>query len=256
METSTTSSRTNTCAVFGQFFRMTSSRYSTRTSHDDTKSVYQYEGHMDEGCDVYHDYQAPLPSPPLLKGVVATTTVTAAVADAVRLDQDKSSAASSPQLFYQQLLSSSPPVASSAGSAKSLLISSTPPLPPVAILVLDRKDPIRAAEVTEDLDSKDLPPVLLPGQQEDLIEQYPRAMTVKLASTTEVLDKGFLNGLFAGTVSRWTRPTPTTAPVPPIIITTSAMASTTSPLLRHVNRGRGLGAQSGDLVDIDPFWDF
>ncbi|KAF9550529.1 hypothetical protein EC957_000203 [Mortierella hygrophila] len=233
------------------------SRYSTRTSHDDAKSVYQYEGPMDEGCDVYHDYQAPLPSPPLLKDVVATTTVTTAVADAVRMDQDKSSAASSPQQLYQQLLSSSPPVASSAGSTKSLLIASTLPLPPVAILVLDRKEPIRAAEVTEDLDSKDLPPVLLlSGQQEDLIEQYPRAMTVKRASTTEVLDKGFLNGLFAGTVSRWTRPTPTTAPVPPIMITTSAMASTTSPLLRHVNRGRGLAAQSGDLADMDPFWDF
>ncbi|KAF9328630.1 hypothetical protein BGZ91_000918, partial [Linnemannia elongata] len=237
---------------------VTNSRYSTRTSHDDTKSVYQYEGPMDEGCDIYHDYQAPLPSPPLLKGVVATTTVTTAVVDAVRLDQHKSSTTSSPQQLYQQLLSSSPPAASSRESTKSLLIASTSPPPPVAYHVHDQNDTIRSAEVTDDPDSKDLPPVLLlPGQQQEgLIEQYPRAMTVKRASTTEVVDKGFLNGLFAGTLSRWTQPTPTTAPVPPIIITTSAMASTTSPLLRHMNRGRGRAAQSGDLVDMDPFWDF
>lgn len=236
---------------------VTNSRYSTRTSHDDTKSVYQYEGPLDEGCDVYRDYQLPLPSPPLLKGVVATTTVTTAIADAIRLDQDKSSAASSPQQLYQQLLSSSPPVASSVESTRSLLIASALPPPPVAFLVLDQKDPIRAAEVTEDLDPKDLPPVLLPSQQqEDLNEQYHRAMTVKGASTTEVADKGFLNGLFAGTLSWWAKPTPTTAPVPPIIITTSAMASTTSPILRHMHRGRGRAAQSGDLVDMDPFWDF
>ncbi|KAF9275074.1 hypothetical protein BGZ88_002574 [Linnemannia elongata] len=237
---------------------VTNSRYSTRTSHDDTKSVYQYEGPMDEGCDIYHDYQAPLPSPPLLKGVVATTTVTTAVVDAVRLDQHKSSTTSSPQQLYQQLLSSSPPASSSRESTKSLLIASTSPPPPVAFHVLDQNDTIRSAEITDDLDSKDLPPVLLlPGQQQEgLIEQYPRAMTVKRASTTEVVDKGFLNGLFAGTLSRWTQPTPTTAPVPPIIITTSAMASTTSPLLRHMNRGRGRAAQSGDLVDMDPFWDF
>lgn len=237
---------------------VTNSRYSTRTSHDDTKSVYQYEGPMDEGCDIYHNYQAPLPSPPLLKGVVATTTVTTAVVDAVRMDQHKSSTTSSPQQLYQQLLSSSPPAASSRESTKSLLIASTSPPPPVAFHVLDQNDTIRSAEVTNDLDSKDLPPVLLlPGQQQEgLIEQYPRAMTVKRASTTEVVDKGFLNGLFAGTLSRWTQPTPTTAPVPPIIITTSAMASTTSPLLRHMNRGRGRAAQSGDLVDMDPFWDF
>lgn len=237
---------------------VTNSRYSTRTSHDDTKSVYQYERPMDEGCDVYHDYQAPLPSPPLLKGVVATTTVATAIADVVRLDQDKSSVASSPQQLYRQLLSSSPPVASSADSTKSLLIASALPPPPVAFLVLDQKDPILASEVPEHLDSKDLPPVLLLAgqQQEDLVEQYPRAMTVKRASTTEVADKGFLNGLFAGTLSWWAKPTPTTAPVPPIIITTSAMASTTSPMLRHVNRGCGRAAQSGDLVDMDPFWDF
>ena len=237
---------------------ITNSRYSTRTSHDDTKSVYQYEGPMEEGCDIYHEYQAPLPSPPLLKGVVATTTVTIAVADAVRLDQDKSSAPSSPQQLYQQLSSSSSPVASSAESTKSLLIASTLPPPPVAFLVLDQKNPIRAAEVVEDPDSKDPPSVLLlpSQQQEDLIEQYPRAMTVKRASTTEVVDKGFLNGLFAGTLSWWTKPTSTTAPVPPIVITTSAMASTTSPMLRHVNRNRGRAAQSGDLVDMDPFWDF
>lgn len=237
---------------------VTNSRYSTRTSHDDTKSVYQYEGPMDEGCDIYHDYQAPLPSPPLLKGVVATTTVTTAVVDAVRLDQHKSSTTSSPQQLYQQLLSSSPPASSSRESTKSLLIASTSPPRPVAFHVLDQNDTIRSAEVTDDLESKDLPPVLLlPGQQQEgLIEHYPRAMTVKRASTTEVVDKGFLNGLFAGTLSRWTQPTPTTAPVPPIIITTSAMASTTSPLLRHMNRGRGRAAQSGDLVDMDPFWDF
>ncbi|KAF8926213.1 hypothetical protein BGZ47_002852 [Haplosporangium gracile] len=240
---------------------ITNSRYST-TSQDDTKSVYdnhhhdQFEGSVDQDCDAYHDYQAPLPSPPLLKVVAATTIVTAAVADAI-LDHDKL-AASSPQQLYQQLLSSSPtslpPVTSSVESTKSLSIASVLP-PPVAFLVVDQKDDI-CAEVTEDLDSKDLPSVLLlPGQEEDLIEQYPRIITIKRTST-DVVDKKFLNGLFAGTLSRWTNPTPTTAPVPPIIITASAIASTTSPVLRRMNVGRGRAAQSGDLVDMDPFWDF
>ncbi|KAF9156974.1 hypothetical protein BG015_009347 [Linnemannia schmuckeri] len=239
---------------------ITNSRYST-ASHDDTKSVYdhhhgQFEGSVDQDYDAYHDYQAPLPSPPLLKVVVPTTTVTTAVADAV-LDHDKP-AASSPQQLYQQLLSSSPtslpPVASSAESTKSLSIASVLP-PPVAFPVVDQKGDI-CAEATEDLDSKDLPPVLLlPGQQEDLVEQRPRAITIKRAST-DVVDKKFLNGLFAGTLAKWTNPTSITAPVPPITITTSAMASTTSPVLRRMNVGRGRAVQSGDLADMDPFWDF
>lgn len=222
------------------------------------------------GWDAYLDYDRqspPLPTPPLLKDVVAITTVTTASADAV-LDQDRP--ASSPQQLYQQLLSSSVPPTGSPPlpvrsswsdeeSTKSLLIAPLLP-PPVAFLALDHKDDI-CSEASEDLDTKDVPLPLLPGQQQDMIEQQKQqeptiTTTIKRVSTTDVVvDKSFLNGLFAGTLTRWTKPTSTLAPVPPITITTFAMASTTSPMLRHMNQGRGRLAQSGDLVDMDPFWD-
>ncbi|KAG0282168.1 hypothetical protein BGZ96_000779 [Linnemannia gamsii] len=270
-----TSINTLNSPVFGQFFRMASShhhhhRYSTSTtSHDDNKSAYQESMDQSHGWDVYLDYDRqspPLPTPPLLKDVVAITTVTTASADAV-LDQDRPT--SSPQQLYQQLLNSSAPPTSSPPlpvqpswsdeeSTKSLLIAPLLP-PPVAFLALDQKDDI-CSEVSEDLDTKDLPlPLpLLPGEQQDAIEQQKQQepiiiTTIKRASTTDtVVDKSFLSGLFAGTLTWWTKPTPALAPVPPITITTSAMASTTSPMLRHMHQGRG---QSGDLVDMDPFWD-
>jgi hypothetical protein len=221
-----------------------------------------------QGWDAHLDYDRlspPLPTPPLLKDAVATTTVTTAFADAI-LDQDK--LASSPQQLYQQLVNTPAPhsgspllpersSSSDEGSTKSLMIAPVLP-PPVAILVLDQKDDI-CAQVIEDLDSSDPPRALLPGQQhQDGIEQQKQLEPViKRVSTTDVVvDKSFLNGLFAGTLTWWTKPTPTPAPVPPITITTSAMAFTTSPILRRMNQGRGRPAQSGDLVDMDPFWDF
>ncbi|KAG0213631.1 hypothetical protein BGX33_002784 [Mortierella sp. NVP41] len=195
-----------------------------------------------------------LKSPAFLKRAITTTILTTATAVAV-WDLDLNQA---PQRRFQRLLSpppvpesvfsdhlpptSPPPTCSSASSTMSSItinVAAAIPLPPSPVdECFAFKD---VFEVTKEIPVKIDDKLQSPSGPQPPQEQEP-TLRSRNKKTNTILDAGFLNGLLAGTIGWWTKPSPVPA------------SNATTLRLRHVNRRRR-GPLSGDILDMEPFWD-